>query len=121
MTFTDTILSADLNLLVYRSDTLEGSIFFFEDEARTIDYTDLEKWDELKLTVRENYDSLKEIIVLTLGNGLTVSGNELTLLFSSEQMNLLRPDFVFDIEGKTGITVGTVLRGLFKRDNDVTK
>ena len=121
MTFVDTILSAEENLLIYRSDSLTLEIPFFEDEEHTILYTDLANWDELKMTVRENYDSLKEVIVLELGSGITVVDNVMTLVFTSEQMNLLNPDFVFDIQGTTGAIVGTVLRGCLKRDNDVTK
>ena len=120
-TYIDTILSANENLLIYRSDSLTLVIPFFEDEEHTILYTDLANWDELKMTVRENYDSLKEIIVLELGSGISVVDNVMTLTFTSDQMNLLNQDFVYDIEGKTGAIVGTVLRGLLKRANDVSK
>ena len=120
-TYIDTILSANENLLIYRSDSLTLVIPFFEDEDHTITYDALANWDELKMTVRENYDSLKEVIVLELGSGISVVDNVMTLVFTSEQMNLLNQDFVYDIEGKTGAIVGTVLRGCLKRANDVTK
>lgn len=121
MEFVNTILAANENLLVYRGDSLTVVVNLFEDEEGTIPYNDLANWTELKLVVRENKDSIHEIVVLELGSGLTVAANVLTMTFTSEQMDLLEPQYYYDVQGTAGALVGTVLKGLIANENDVTR
>jgi hypothetical protein len=121
MSFTDTILAAEEDLLVYRGDSLTVDYPLYTDEARTIPYTDLGDWTALKLQVRSEKTSLDVVIELEIGTGLSVASNVLTAVFTATQMDLLKDNYYYDIQGTNGTIIGTVVRGRIKRTDDVTK
>ena len=115
-------LTAELDIEAKRADTLRFSVDFFEDEAKTIEFN-LAQFADYRMQIKVQASSNTIVIELTLTLGLTIVGtNTINFEVDKDVMNVKELDYVYDLEGNNNPgDRRTILKGLFKVQQDVTR
>ena len=115
-------LIAELDIEATKADTLRFSVDFFEDAAKTIEFN-LAQFADYTMQIKTQASINQNVIQLTLADGLAIAGtNTMNFEVEKDVMDVKEFDYVYDLEGNNNPgDRRTILKGLFKVQQDVTR
>ena len=120
-TESNSAIAAEHNIIVYRGDTFERELRYWNDIAKTDPV--ILAGSTFKLDVIQPAADFPFVILsFAIGTGITITPpNILTLSKTAVEMQVKAGEYLYDLQKTTGTTVVTIMRGTFTVIDDETK